>query len=53
MVIMNSGATEDIKQNWEGVDVVQDFADVFPKKFGLSPSRETEFTIELMSGTSP
>jgi len=38
----------------EGVKVVEDFSDVFPKELpGLPPDREIEFAIDLMPGTAP
>ncbi|GKV53900.1 hypothetical protein SLEP1_g60413, partial [Rubroshorea leprosula] len=38
----------------EGIWVVEDFPDVFPKELlGLPPNREIEFTIDLMPGTAP
>ncbi|GKV12448.1 hypothetical protein SLEP1_g23587 [Rubroshorea leprosula] len=38
----------------EGIWVVEDFPDVFPKELpGLPPDREIEFTIDLVPGTSP
>ena len=36
------------------LDVVRDYPDVFPKELsGLPPSREVEFNIELLPGTTP
>ena len=36
------------------IPVVQDFVDVFPEEVpGLPPSREVEFSIDLVLGTSP
>ncbi|GKV51438.1 hypothetical protein SLEP1_g58096 [Rubroshorea leprosula] len=38
----------------EGIWVVEDFPDVFPKELpGLPPNREIEFTIDLVLGTAP
>ncbi|GKV24884.1 hypothetical protein SLEP1_g34427 [Rubroshorea leprosula] len=38
----------------EGIWVVEDFPDVFPKELpGLPPNREIEFTIDLVPGTAP
>ncbi|GKU88786.1 hypothetical protein SLEP1_g3007 [Rubroshorea leprosula] len=38
----------------EGIWVVEDFPDVFPKELpGLPPNREIEFTIDLMPSTAP
>ncbi|GKV48743.1 hypothetical protein SLEP1_g55542 [Rubroshorea leprosula] len=38
----------------EGIWVVEDFLDVFPKELpGLPPNREIEFTINLVPGTAP
>lgn len=53
MVILNSTTTRSSEGNWDGVDVVQEFTDVFPEEFALPPRRETEFTIDLTPGTSP
>ena len=34
--------------------MVSEFPDVFPEELpGLTPDRETEFTIEVMSGVAP
>jgi len=36
------------------ISVVQDFGDVFPEEVpGLPPSREVEFSIDLVPGTGP
>ena len=36
------------------IPVVQDFVDVFPEEVpGLPPSREVEFSIDLVPGTGP
>ena len=38
----------------EDIPIVRDFPDVFPEELhGLPPKREVEFTIELVSGTTP
>ena len=38
----------------EDVPVVHESLDVFPEELsGLSPDREVEFTIDLISGTTP
>lgn len=52
IVVMNSIATDDIQKAWDGVDIVQEFADVFLDNFGMPPSREMEFIIELLSRSS-
>ena len=45
--------TRDTTVNMEDVPIVNEFSDVFPDDLpGLPPQRETEFTIELIPGTS-
>ena len=46
--------TRDITMNLEDIPVVREFSDVFLDDLPrLPPHRETEFTIELLPGTSP
>ena len=46
--------TRDKPMGFEGVRVVENFADVFPKEFsGLPLAKEIEFSIDLVSGTAP
>ena len=45
---------DDKDEKLEDIPIVRDFPDVFPEKLvGLPPKREVEFTIELVSGTTP
>jgi hypothetical protein len=37
----------------EDVEVVRNFADVFPEELSIPPNREVEFGIELLPGTQP
>jgi len=50
---MNLITVDNIKKEWDGMEVVQEFGDVFSNNFLIPPSKETEFTIELLPGTSP
>ena len=46
------GNDKDVKL--DDIPIVRDYIDVFPKELlGLPPKREVEFTIELLSGTTP
>ena len=53
VLVVNAVTTSTPPMDWREMEIVQEFADVFPENFGIPPSRDTEFTIELLPGTAP